>query len=350
MAKTSRRVSLAPGPAASTRSRVAWASSDRQGVEGHQAALGARRWRPRHVLGRRPQVLAAPGPAPRRGPPPPAGSAAPRVASAAESLRMLTSCSPSPKERRPLAQRGGHRRERRPLEQEQLGQQLADDPRHDVAVACAGRRGRPAAARPPRSVRATNPAMPRIGAQRVGADQLDRRRREGEERVEHLGQLGQQLAVRRLLAGDLLAPSAARLRRGSSAGRGESSSAAEALQGLDAPRARPGRRVLEGVGDPEEEIGDRDLPPRGLRAAAGWHSANVRLGRRGAAPVFERRWVAARKVGRLPLAQAYHRPRHRPRRERPLQEPRGRGRRRAARGCRVAPGREAVSTGGACRR
>ena len=100
------------------------------------------------------------------------------------------------------------------------------------------------------------------GAERVGLDQLDGGGGEGEELLEDVGDLGQEIAIAGLLAGDVLGPAFRPAPRRFRVGGFEQ--AGEALQGLDAPGARPGRRVLEGVRDPEEQVGDRHLLARGL--------------------------------------------------------------------------------------
>ena len=118
---------------------------------------------------------------------------------------MFTSWSPSPKAaaRSRIGVPNGARRG--PLQQEQLGEQLAHDARHDVAVVPqVGQVGETQLAVVGGSGHEAGHALER--AQGVGADQVDGAGRQLEEGSEDERHLGQQLAVAGLLAGDLVGP------------------------------------------------------------------------------------------------------------------------------------------------
>ncbi len=233
---------------------------DRQGVERDDAAGGTGTLQGARIRAGHRQILPRQGEDVRavdafREVEPSLGGVGRRILEDVDELEPLAERARAP------AQLRGHRSERRLVQQKQLGQQLAHDAGHHVAVLLqVGHVVQPQlAGRVDPCHKAGHP--PR-GARRVRGDQLDRPRREREECIEHRRHLGQQLAVRRLLAGDLFRPAPGECLGGR--GVGVLHQTGERLEGLHPQLARPGGGVLERVGDPEEEIRERHLTPHRL--------------------------------------------------------------------------------------
>ena len=180
---------------------------------------------------------------------------------------MFTSWSASPNRAARSLEVGRDRLERVAAEHEQLGEHLADDAGDHVAVGLqvrdVGEHQRPVVAGARHEL-----GHAARGARGVPADARLRLGPERGERLEHRGHLADQLdvaGVRRRVGG---APSLGRagLDRDASAARDVVvlEQRGEAVERVDAPLARPVRRVLEGVGDAEEQIGDGDFAPRRL--------------------------------------------------------------------------------------
>ncbi len=146
--------------------------------------------------------------------------------------------------------------------EEELGEQLADDAGHDVAVVLEIAEGAQAEV----AVLAAGGDEARHalrGAQRVAHDGRAPRRLDAGQLAEHAGHRGEQLEVAVVIAGAGAHPGGGERVGHVARGRGEQ--AIEGAQRRQPIGAGPAGGVLEGVGDAEEQVGHADLAPQRLR-------------------------------------------------------------------------------------